>query len=162
MEHAMNGKVLKFGDDINTDIISPPQYMELAIEEAAMHAMAPLDESFSLRVKAGDILVAGKNFGSGSSRETAPLALKYLGIQAVVATFFARIFFRNAINIGLPVFECPETDRIGEGDMLEIFPEKGLIKNTTKNEQYECIALPTQIMDIVRAGGLMAYWKDKH
>ena len=101
----VRGKVFKYGDNINTDIISPPQYMELSVAEAAKYTLSALDPEFAGKVRKGDILVAGVNFGSGSSRETSPLTLRYLGVGAIVAKFFARIFYRNAINIGLPVVE---------------------------------------------------------
>ena len=106
------GYVIKFGDNINTDIISPPQYMELGIEASSQYAMGAVEPEFAKKVKRQKILVAGDNFGSGSSRETSPLSLKYLGVEAIVAKFFARIFYRNAINVGLLVVECEETDRI--------------------------------------------------
>lgn len=150
----MKGKALKYGDNINTDIISPPQYMELGVEEAAQHAMEAVDPGFACRVRRGDILVAGANFGSGSSRETSPLALKYLGVGAITAKFFARIFFRNAINVGLPVVECAGTDCIQEGDEIEILLEDGVIINHSKGEQYPCTPLPAHIMEIIRKGGL--------
>ncbi|MCI2061533.1 MAG: 3-isopropylmalate dehydratase [Eubacteriaceae bacterium] len=150
----IKGKALKFGDNINTDIISPPQYMEMGIEEASIHAMEAVDKDFAKRVKKGDIIAAGKNFGSGSSRETSPLALKYLGVSAVVSVFFARIFYRNCINVGLPVVECEEAEKIGEGDNIEIDIEEGTINNITKQETYKCSKLPPHIMKILESGGL--------
>lgn len=154
--NELNGKVLKFGDNINTDIISPPQYMELDIPQAAPHAMEAVDPNFAKRLRPGDILVAGKNFGSGSSRETSPLALKYLGVGAIVAEFFARIFYRNAINVGIPVVECPEANRIQEGDIIRIYLENGEIYNETRNEKYVCSKLPGHILQIIEDGGLKA------
>ena len=127
----VRGKVWKYGDNINTDIISPPQYMELSVAEAAKYTLNALDAEFAGKVGKGDILVAGDNFGSGSSRETSPLTLRYLGVGAIVAKFFARIFYRNAINIGLPVVECREADRISANDVIEINFEQGRITNTT-------------------------------
>jgi 3-isopropylmalate/(R)-2-methylmalate dehydratase small subunit len=154
-EYIIRGRVHKFGDNINTDIISPAQYMELSYAEMAVHAMEGADPDFSKKVCPGDIIVAGKNFGSGSSRETAPIALKEAGIGAVVAEFFARIFYRNAINIGLPVVESNIVDRIEDGDELEITPLNGVIKNLTKNEEYQCSVLPPHIINLIETGGLV-------
>jgi 3-isopropylmalate/(R)-2-methylmalate dehydratase small subunit len=158
---VIRGKALKFGDNINTDIISPPQYMELSIAEAAKYAMGGVDPKFADRVSKGDILVAGVNFGSGSSRETSPLTLRYLGVGAIVAKFFARIFYRNAINIGLPVVECHDVDRIRESDVIEIDFEHGRITNATTGELYQCSAIPSHILELIRDGGLVPYLK-KH
>lgn len=158
---AVCGKVWKYGDNINTDIISPPQYMELSIAEASKYALNALDPEFAGKVRGGDILVAGDNFGSGSSRETSPLSLRHLGVGAIVAKFFARIFYRNAINIGLPVVECLEVDRIAAGDIVEIDFERGKITNTTKDEEYDCTAIPPHILQLIEDGGLVPYLK-KH
>lgn len=155
----IQGKALKFGDNINTDIISPPQYMELDIPQAAQHAMEAVDPDFVKRLNPGDILVAGKNFGSGSSRETSPLTLKYLGVGAIIAEFFARIFYRNAINVGIPVVECPEAGKIQLNDTICVELEKGLIVNKTRNEQYVCSRLPSHILQIIEDGGLTAQLK---
>jgi len=155
MKKTITGNVFKFGDNINTDIISPPQYIELTVEEASVHAMEAVDPTFTKRFQPSDIIVGGNNFGSGSSRETSPLALRYLGAGAVVAKFFARIFYRNSINIGLPLFECPDTDRICEGDVLEIDTAAGIIYNRTKNEQYQCSKIPDHIMSLIEDGGLV-------
>lgn len=153
----IRGKVWKYGDNINTDIISPPAYMELPIKEAAKYAMSPIDENFAKDFKEGDILVAGKNLGSGSSRETAPLTLYELGVRTIVAQSFARIFYRNAVNIGILAIECPETDRIEMGDIIEINYENGIINNLTKNEKYKCDKIPDHIMAIIKEGGLINY-----
>lgn len=157
----ISGRAHKFGDNINTDIISPPQYMDLSVQEAAQYALSAVDPDFATRFQAGDIIVAGDNFGSGSSRELAPLTLKYLGAGAVVAKFFARIFYRNAINIGLPVVECPETDKIASEDFLRLDVEKGLLKNETKNETYVCTALPPHIAVLIERGGLVPFLREK-
>jgi 3-isopropylmalate/(R)-2-methylmalate dehydratase small subunit len=154
-KNKINGNVFKFGDNINTDIISPPQYIELTVEEASVHAMEAVDPTFTKRFKKGDIIVAGNNFGSGSSRETSPLALKYLGTGAIVAKYFARIFYRNSINIGLPLFECSETDRIDADDNIEIDTTNGIIYNITKDEQYSCSKIPSHIMELIEDGGLV-------
>lgn len=158
---VIHGKVLKYGDNINTDIISPPQYMELSVADAAKYTLSSLDPEFAGRVRPGDILVAGVNFGSGSSRETSPLTLRYLGVGAIVAKFFARIFYRNAINIGLPVVECRDVDRIHADDIIEIDLEQGRITNTTSGETYECSTIPAHILELIRDGGLVAHLK-KH
>ena len=157
----IQGSALKFGDNINTDIISPPQYMELSIPEASQHAMEALDPNFAQNLHPGDILVAGRNFGSGSSRETSPLTLKYLGVGAIVTEFFARIFYRTAINVGIPVVECPEAGRIDAGDRLSIHLEEGVIENLTKKERYICTKLPPHILAIIEDGGLKAQLKKR-
>lgn len=152
-------KVLKFGDNINTDIISPPQYMELSVAEASKYAMSAVDPTFSTRIKKGDIVVAGANFGSGSSRETSPLALKHLGVGAIVAKFFARIFYRNAINLGIPVIECEATEKISNNDDISIDLANGIIINYTKNETYRCSKIPSHIMVLINDGGLVPFLK---
>jgi 3-isopropylmalate/(R)-2-methylmalate dehydratase small subunit len=157
MAELIKGRALKYGDNINTDIISPPQYMELSIAEASRYAMTTIDPAFPERMKDGGIIVAGANFGSGSSRETAPLTLKYLGAGAVVAKFFARIFYRNAINIGLPVIECAEADEICDGDALELDFEAGRIQNLTSGKTYACSRIPEHIMAIITDGGLIEH-----
>ena len=157
----IKGRVLKYGDNINTDIISPPQYMELSIADASKYAMSAIDPDFPTKIKKGDIMVAGANFGSGSSRETSPLALRYLGVGAIVAKFFARIFYRNAINLGIPVIECAETDKISDQDEIEIDLASGMLNNLTKNESYSCSKIPPQIMELVADGGLVPYLKKR-
>ena len=159
MKDTVRGSVHKYGDNINTDIISPTQYMELSIAEGAKYAMSAIDPGFSAKVQQGDILVAGHNFGSGSSRETSPLYLKHLGITAIVAKFFARIFYRNCINLGILAVECADTDRIADGDTIEIDLAAGVINNLTKNESYPCSRIPAHIMPLIQAGGLVPYLK---
>lgn len=154
-----SGNALKYGDNINTDIISPPQYMELGIEEASAYAMQAVDPDFGQRVKAGDIFVAENNLGSGSSRETSPLTLKYLGISCVLAKSFARIFYRNCINVGIPALECPHTESIHDGDELRVDIMNGIIENITRGESYSCEALPEHILAIIQAGGMFEYIK---
>lgn len=151
------GRVWKFGDNINTDIISPPAYMELPIEEAAKFVMNPIDPDFASSFKPGDILVAGNNMGSGSSRETAPLTLYVLGLRIIVAKSYARIFYRNCINVGILAIECSETDRINTGDVIKINYEEGIIYNMTKDEKYVCEKIPHHIIDIANSGGLLNY-----
>lgn len=157
----IKGQTWKFGDNIDTDKIVPGQFLKLELNEAAEHVMEGEDPEFKSKVKPGDILVAGKNFGCGSSREFAPAALKEAGISAVISVFFARIFFRNAINIGLPAIECPDASKINEGDEIEIILNKGQIKNITQNETYYSTLLPDEITNILENGGLMNVLKKK-
>ncbi|WP_221038815.1 3-isopropylmalate dehydrogenase [Gelria sp. Kuro-4] len=159
MQEKLSGRVWKYGDDIDTDRIIPARYLNtFQPEELARHCLEDLDPAFAGRVKRGDILVAGKNFGCGSSREHAPLALKAAGLGAVVAASFARIFYRNAINIGLPIFACPEAaEECASGDELELDPAGGTIYNKTKNVTYKAAAFPPYIQGILDAGGLPAY-----
>lgn len=152
------GRVWKFGDDIDTDVIIPGKYLVFnEPEELAKHAFENVRKDLVAKVKKGDFIVAGKNFGCGSSREHAVLALKGLGVRGVIAKSFARIFFRNAINTGLLVIECPETDRIDEGDEIELNFEKGTIINLTKGEEYRINPLPDFLLQIVDCGGLIEY-----
>lgn len=131
--------------------------MEYSIEEAAKYSMSAILPDFYDRMTAepGTIVVAGSNFGSGSSRETSPLTLKYLGTGAIVAKFFARIFYRNSINLGIPVIECRDTDRIDDGDEIVIDISEGRITNTTKGEEYKCSRIPPHVMKIIEDGGLV-------
>jgi 3-isopropylmalate/(R)-2-methylmalate dehydratase small subunit len=152
----IKGYVHKFGDDINTDDIIAAKYLvSTDAGELGSHCMETISPDFAKTVKPGDIIVAGKNFGCGSSREHAPRALKGCGISAVVAESFAGIFFRNAINIGLPFLELKDADKIKSGDTLEIDLSGGIIKNLTQNETYKTQAFPEFLQEIVRAGGLM-------
>lgn len=155
-------RVWKFGDNINTDYITPGR-LNLTDDprELAKIAFKEYRPEFAEKVKLGDVIVAGKNFGCGSSRETAPVALKAAGIRAVIAKSFARIFFRNAINIGLPVLICKDADKIEEGDVLEINFKEGWIKILNRNLVLRCEKLPDFILDIIEAGGLVNYLK-KH
>ncbi|MFA5361917.1 MAG: 3-isopropylmalate dehydratase small subunit [Candidatus Omnitrophota bacterium] len=156
----LKGAVHKFDDDINTDdIISAKYLVSTDAAELGRHCMESIRSDFAAKVKAGDIIVAGKNFGCGSSREHAPLAVKGCGVAAVVAKSFAAIFFRNAINIGLPFLECAEFDKIAENDVLEIDLNKGIIKNITKKQTYKTQPFPAFLQEIVKAGGLMKYIK---
>ncbi len=154
------GRSWKFGDDVNTDAIVSGKYLILSDpEELAKHAFEGIRPEFSRDVRKGDIIVAGENFGCGSSREHAPLALKGAGIKCVIAKSFARIFFRNAINTGLPVLECKEVDKINDGDLLEVDFSSGLIVNKTKNETYTTTPLPDFLQEIMRKGGLIEFTK---
>lgn len=158
----IKGKVHKFGDDINTDdIIAAEHLVHTEAEELGKHCFKSIRQDFVHKVNRGDIVVAGKNFGCGSSREHAPLALKGCGIAAVIAKNFAAIFFRNSINIGLPFLELDEIEEIEEGDSLEIDLSTGIIKNLSKNKIYQTEAFPEFLQEIVEYGGLMGYMKKK-
>ncbi|MDD5492199.1 MAG: 3-isopropylmalate dehydratase small subunit [bacterium] len=159
----LKGKVWKFKDNINTDEIIPARYLNTFDEkELAKHCMEDADKDFPKKVKAGDIIIAGKNFGCGSSREHAPICLKGAGVSCVIAETFARIFYRNAINIGLPILESVEASKgIEEGDTIEVDLEKGKIKNITTNKTYNATAFPPFMQELINAGGLMEYVKKK-
>ncbi|MBI4278175.1 MAG: 3-isopropylmalate dehydratase small subunit [Armatimonadetes bacterium] len=154
---TIRGRAWKFGHNINTDLIVPARFLHLPYEELGPHALAGVDPDFANKVKPGDLVVAGDNFGGGSSREAAPIALKRAGVGAVIATYFARIFFRNAINVGLAVLECPQARRIREGDELEVEVLAGTIRNLTCGETYEATKFPREVLAIVEAGGLLPY-----
>ncbi|MCD5406509.1 MAG: 3-isopropylmalate dehydratase small subunit [Desulfotomaculum sp.] len=155
----INGKVWTFGDDIDTDLIIPARYLNTSDPaELAQHCMEDADATFAGKISKNDIIVAGKNFGCGSSREHAPVAIKALGISCVVTKTFARIFYRNAFNIGLPIFECvAAVEKIQPGDRLEIDATSGLIKNLTQNESYQATPVPEFMQQIIAAGGLINY-----
>lgn len=159
----VKGKVIKYGDNIDTDVIIPARYLSTSVpEELAKHCMEDIDTSFVGRVKSGDIMVGGANFGCGSSREHAPIAIKASGISCVIAKDFARIFFRNAINIGLPILECPEaSEDIDEGNEVEIDFDTGVITNITKGKSYRAAAFPPFMQEIIAAGGLIAKIKSE-
>lgn len=150
----------KFGDNIDTDVIIAARYLNTS-EPAllAKHVMEDADPSFSSKVGKGDIIVAGENFGCGSSREHAPIAIKAAGVDIVIAKSFARIFYRNAFNTGLLILECKDTDKIAEGDKLEVSLGNGSIKNLSKNEEYKFEAMPEFMQELVKAGGLINYAK---
>ncbi|KON29306.1 3-isopropylmalate dehydratase [miscellaneous Crenarchaeota group-15 archaeon DG-45] len=155
----LRGRAWRFGDDVNTDLISPGRYLELTDPlEMARHAMEGIDPSFPERVSPGDIVVAGRNFGLGSSREHAPLALKHAGVGAVVAESFARIFYRNAINIGLPALECRGVAAaVGDGDTLEIDLSSGSVVNVGTGARLRSTPLPEFMLAILSEGGLTSY-----
>ena len=157
-----SGRSWKYGDDVNTDVIYPGRYTYSSLDpgEMASHALEDLDPDFAKRVEPGDFIVAGKNFGCGSSREQAASCLKYAGVEAVIARSFARIFFRNAINLGLPVVQCPDAvDSIEDGDMIEVDFQSGLIK--TPKGEFTFSPLPDSVLGILEAGGLIPYTKDR-
>lgn len=153
----INGKAWKFGDDVDTDVIIPARYLvTIDPDELAAHCMEDIDPEFAGKVQAGDVIVAGKNFGCGSSREHAPISIKAAGVQAVIAESFARIFYRNAINIGLPVIESPQSAQEAEtGDLLEIDTDQGNVHNTRTGNTYPSTPYDTYVQEIVQAGGLM-------
>ena len=153
------GRVFKYGDNVDTDVIIPARYLNsFDPQELASHAMADIDPEFVNKVQPGDLIVANKNFGCGSSREHAPLCLKTAGVSCVIAETFARIFYRNAINIGLPIIECPEASRaIEAGDEIEVDFDSGTIFNRTRNESYKGQAFPPFMQKIISAGGLINY-----
>ena len=156
----VRGKVWKFGDNVDTDVITPGIYMDAPMEEMKKHVMETLTPRFPLEVQPGDIIIAGKNFGCGSSRETAPNAIQALGVAAVVAGSFGRIFFRNAIAIGLPIITCPQADGLfQEGDKAELDIPNATIKNLTQSSSIAGEPLVKDILDILFAGGILALLK---
>ncbi|CVI66580.1 2,3-dimethylmalate dehydratase small subunit [Clostridiales bacterium CHKCI001] len=157
------GTVFKFGDNVDTDVIIPARYLNSSDPaELAKHCMEDIDKDFVNRVKKGDIIVADKNFGCGSSREHAPIAIKAAGVSCVIAETFARIFYRNAINIGLPIIECPEASKgIEAGDEVEIDFDSGMIYNRTKGTQFQGQAFPPFMQKIIAEGGLINYINHK-
>ncbi len=159
----ISGNAWKYGDDIDTDVIIPARYLNTSDPaELAEHCLEDLDENFADDVEKGDLLVAGENFGCGSSREHAPLAIKGAGVSCVIAVSFARIFYRNAINIGLPILESRQAaENIEEGDKVEVDVDTGIIHNITADEKYRVDPFPPFIQELIEAGGLIAYTKRK-
>ena len=159
-----HGKVHKYGDNVDTDVIIPARHLNTSDhKELASHCMEDIDTEFVKKVKQGDIMVGGENFGCGSSREHAPIAIKASGIDCVIAKTFARIFYRNAINIGLPILECPEaSEKIQDGDEVSIEFDSGVITNETKGETYQALPFPDFIKDIMAKGGLIAQISGKN
>lgn len=157
----IKGTVHKYGDHVDTDVIIPARYLNTADhKELAKHCMEDIDKEFVNNVKDGDIIVAGVNFGCGSSREHAPIAIKAAGVSCVVAKTFARIFYRNSLNIGLPILECPEAcDEIDAGDTLAVDFDSGIITNVTKGKEYKAQPFPPFIQNIISKGGLLASLK---
>jgi 3-isopropylmalate/(R)-2-methylmalate dehydratase small subunit len=155
----MKGRCWIFGDNVNTDLIVPARYLNRTDPKfLASHCMEDADPQFVKKIKAGDVIVAGDNFGCGSSREHAPIAIKAAKISCVIAKSFARIFFRNAINIGLPIFESPQAVAdASQGDQMEVDMAKGEIRNLTKSKSYRIEPYPPQMQEIIQAGGLMAF-----
>ena len=151
------GNAIKYGDNVDTDVIIPARYLNTSDHrELASHCMEDIDKTFVSRVKQGDIMVAGQNFGCGSSREHAPIAIKASGVSVVIAKSFARIFYRNAINIGLAIVECPEAaEGISEGDNVEADLDNGIIRNITTGKEYKTAPIPEFVQKIIENGGLM-------
>jgi 3-isopropylmalate dehydratase small subunit len=151
------GRVFKYGDNVDTDAIIPARYLDTTDpEEMASHCMEDIDSAFTGRVQKGDIIVAGENFGCGSSREHAPIAIKASGVSCVIAASFARIFFRNAVNIGLPILECPPAAReAGDGNVLQVDLKSGTIRNTARNTEHKAEPFPPFMQSIINAGGLV-------
>ena len=157
------GKVWLYRDNVDTDVIIPARYLNTSSsEELAKHCMEDIDKTFATEVKAGDIIVAGENFGCGSSREHAPIAIKASGIQLVIAKSFARIFYRNAVNIGLAILEHPLlSDETKKNDIIEYDLSLGIVKNITNGKEYACNRFPEEIQKLINAGGLINYTKEK-
>lgn len=157
------GKAWRFGNDIDTDVIIPARYLTKDDpEHLAAHCMEDADAQFAQKVKAGDVIVGGKNFGCGSSREHAPLAIKAAGVKVVIADSFGRIFFRNSLNIGMPILECPEAVvGIENGDEVEVDLKTGKIENVTKGTSYQANPFPKFMQELINLGGLMPYVKEK-
>lgn len=157
------GKVWKYGDNVDTDVIIPARYLNTTkAEELAKHCMEDIDSGFASSVQSGDIMVGGWNFGCGSSREHAPLAIQASGISCVIAASFARIFYRNSINIGFPILECPKaSEAVRNGDIVSVDTKTGIITDETTGETFEAKAFPPFIDNIIEKGGLLPYLKEK-
>ena len=158
-----SGKVYKYGDNVDTDVIIPARYLNApSPDELAKHCMEDIDATFAQKVQPGDIIVGGANFGCGSSREHAPIAIRACGVSCVIAPSFARIFYRNAINIGLPILECEEAaNAIEAGDEVEVDFDTGVITDVTKGQTFQAAAFPEFIQNIIRAGGLLKSLKER-
>ena len=159
----IEGKAIKYGNNVDTDVIIPARYLTTSDpDELAAHCFEDLDPSFKGKVQPGDIVVAGTNFGCGSSREHAPIAIKASGISCIIAETFARIFYRNALNIGLPIMECPEAAKdIQDGDRVAVDLAKGIITNITRNRTYKAAPFPPFMQELIKAGGLVQYVNEK-
>ena len=158
----INGKVWRFGKDIDTDLIIAARYLNTSVaEELAKHVMEDADPEFVEKMSAGDVIVAGENFGCGSSREHAPIALKAAGVAAIIAPTFARIFYRNAFNMGLPIFELPQSAEISEGDAITVDMNAGTITNNTTSKTYNFTPIPAFMQELIDAGGLMNFAKNE-
>ena len=155
------GRAWLFGDDINTDSLAPGLYMKGPIEEMARHCLETIDPGFAAAARPGDVVVGGRNFGMGSSREQAAEALRHLGIEAVVAISFAGIFYRNALNLGLLAVVCADSGRIKSGDRVRVDAEGGRVSNLSTGDSYACEALPSHLLEMVRDGGLVPHLKKK-
>jgi len=159
---VLSGNAWVFGDEINTDTMAPGAYFKESMEVMAQHCLEAVNPDFALQVQRGDIVVAGKNFGVGSAREQAPMALVHLGVGAIITKSFSRIFYRNAINFGLPLLLLPEAGEIEQGQLLEVNPVDGVIVNATVGRTYKVEGIPTHLMHMIEAGGLMPWLKLKY
>ena len=153
----MSGRAWVFGDNMDTDVLAPGRYMKFGIEEIARHCLESVEPRFAAEVRSGDIVVGGRNFGMGSSREQAPQALKHLGVAAVIAPSFGGIFYRNALNLGLVALECADVGRIRAGDSIDFDPVAGVIDNRTTGERLKCEPIPAHLMAMVNDGGLLPH-----
>lgn len=161
MSDSILGNAWVYGDNIDTDLLAPGAYMKSTLSELAAHCLEAIDTDFASQINKGDVIVAGDAFGIGSSREQAAQALVELGVAAVIAKSFARIFYRNALNLGLPVLFCPDLEGIEKGDVIAVDPIKGVVENKTKGQVFTCEPIPAELMAIVNAGGLMPFLKNK-
>lgn len=163
MSEKLRGRAWVYGNDVDTDVIIPARYLVTSDpEELGRHCMEDLDPEFIKKMKPGDVVVGGENFGCGSSREHAPLALKSAGVSCVIAASFARIFFRNAINVGLPIFESSEAvNGISAGDEVEVDPSTGIIRNLSKDEIYRATSYPPFLRHLIEVGGLVPYVRER-
>lgn len=150
-----------FGDNVDTDVLAPSAYMMKSVDEIAKHCLEAIDPGFASSVRAGDAFIAGENLGVGSSREQAPQALMLLGIRVMLAKSFARIFYRNTLNLGLPALVCSQTHRINTGDALRVDPMAGMVENLTTGDKLDCEPLPEHLMEMINDGGLLPHLKKK-
>lgn len=158
---AVSGRAFVFGDGVNTDVMAPGLYFKDSMDVMARHCMEAIDPDFASTVRPGDIVVAGRNFGVGSAREQAPMALQHLGVGAILAQSFGRIFYRNALNFGIPLLVFPRAGEINAGDELGLDPVGGVIENLTAGRSYRVAGLPAHLMEMILAGGLMPWLKQR-
>jgi 3-isopropylmalate/(R)-2-methylmalate dehydratase small subunit len=162
MTEVMRGNAWVFGDEMNTDNMAPGIYFKESMEVMAQHCMEAVDPDFASNVKPGDIIVGGKNFGVGSAREQAPMAFAHLGVGVILAESFSRIFYRNAINFGIPLLMLPESHDIAAGQLLEVNTVEGIIRNATTGSTWKTEGIPAHLMDMIAVGGLMPWLKQKY
>lgn len=161
MSAPIEGRAWVFGDNIDTDVLAPGLYMKGGVEEMAAHCLEAVDPAFAREVREGDVIVGGRMFGMGSSREQAAACLLHLGVRAVLAVSFARIFYRNAMNLGLPVLICPEAGDIATGDTVRVDPAAGIAENVTKDRRYACEPIPDHLLAMIADGGLLPHLEKK-
>ena len=162
LNRVITGSAWVFGDEINTDTMAPGRYFKESMDVMATHCLEAVDPEFAPNVKPGDIVVAGNNFGLGSAREQAPMAFAHLGVGAILAESFSRIFYRNAINFGIPLLVFPQAKEIEAGALLEVNPVEGLVRNATGGQTYVVEGIPEHLMYMINAGGLMPWLKEKY